>query len=722
MNIKTTLVLLVLLAIVGGAFFYIKQGGGTAPGFPTPGAGDGSPVFDKLQPQRISRITLTRDGQTAELSREGSEWYQVSPVYFRLSDQAGPADIVEAVATLAYLDRFTPGAAGKPDLATVGLSPAYATLTVYAPAIGLDPAGTTNEGSTHTVRLSSRPVGGAGYAQIDDDPRVYVVKDTLHNTALGRQARDWRARTLPVPEPVQVSAVEVTHGGTIARLHKVDNTWYLNDAKDERADSQAVAALIDAVKAIYIMDFSADAPASLAPFGLDAARATIAITTPGIDQQPDTTRIIRVGGAADMQDQSFYANWSQQRGEQTLGGDVIFSIRASAAAALQPSIDGLRDPQLTTLKPHEIRAIQIKRPSGEKLHLLQSGSALAFAEPAPPYPPDRGAWRQLLDAITKSGAIGYLPNYEPTEPVATVTLNPGSDSRQTDAFTLYAGEDNEHLVAVRDGESIGYMVRQSALSPLFGSALTFRNRTLLEINPDNLRSISLKRPDGTFNFERGAEDVWQLNGSPAYDQPNFEALRNELVSLSASRWLDQAGDPAREIELTLTLNSGQTHTLSVNAETGEGTLTELDHTFILPDRMRDILASEFRHRAVITLAADQISRLTVTDGEQSLPITQQHGVFRSEGATIDQQAAAGLFDTVAGLHAERFHHVDAVALDPAAPVRVLLIESRDAERTLKLWPRESNHRNKPMARLGDSPYLFELREADAARLNAALTQ
>lgn len=721
MNFKTTLVLLALLAVVGGAVAYVLRndpGESADPGDTT--SRDGRPVFaedDAFEAGDVMAITLTRDGETVEIQREGDGWFQVSPVRFQLSGYGGPDAIAEAAATLAYLERFDPGESGKPTLTDVKLDPPHATV-----AVTLAPKG-DDEPITRTVALSGRPVGGTGYALIDDRPEAYVVKDNLHNAALSQRPIDWRARSLPVPETTRIQRLRLRHSDADIQLHRTDGNWYLGEATDQRADREAVEALVDAIRVVFITDFDADAPDSLAPFGLERPALAVTMTAPAVDGKPEQSWTLSVGGSADLKNQTRFATWSSSAGETEAGGDVVFTITDASATALRPAIDGLRDSRITTALGQDITRLRIERANAKPIHLVQDGATINFADPKPDYAPDRTAWRDLVSQVTSAQATAFRTAYEPAaEPLATVTLNT-TTSREPETVRLYPGDTEAVVIAHRDGESIGYIVDRAELAGAFAPRVALRDRNVLAIDDADLESIELQRGSETFVFmpEAEGDGAWSLEGPDALEPATFEALRNEITLLRARDWSEGEGRLNGDLILTLSGKDGTLTVLEADSGTGRAILTGVDAEFRLSDRTLDVLDAEFRDRVVLALTIDQIDRVTVTQGVLSLAVERgAAGDYSAAGADLDQTAAAGLFDTLAGLRADRYRAIGTVKMDPAAPSHTLTIQTAVGQRTLQLWPGTANDFNLPMGRLDDAPRTFDLSEEDYTALTATL--
>jgi hypothetical protein len=97
--------------------------------------------------------------------------------------------------------------------------------------------------------------------------------------------------------------------------------------------------------------------------------------------------------------------------------------------------------------------------------------------------------------------------------------------------------------------------------------------------------------------------------------------------------------------------------------------------------MADLLMSELRDTTVLKLDVEAIT--SVTSAGVTIERTPD-GKFRAtDGSAVDEAKAAALFDTLAGLSAERFVTADRAAGEPTHTL--IITTSGGASRTLKLW-------------------------------------
>jgi len=280
MNVKTTLILLILVLIVGGLFFLVERKAPTTREIERQAAQsagvEGEPLFDDevFAPDEVERFEIARDGQTYLFAKEGDDWSMTEPARF-------PADLptlpTEA-ATLRYTTRFEAGDEDLPALDKLRLDPPEATVTFRFA-----------DGGAQTIHLGRRGAGGRGYAKINDDPTVYYIGDALHRAILDRGATDLLANRLSVPAIGQVDRVVLDQRGRTIEVVKHEGVWALAGEDSGRADQEEIDQLLGAARSLWISRFDVVAPEDLSLYGLDSPRAELSIHVPGIEDpaQPD---------------------------------------------------------------------------------------------------------------------------------------------------------------------------------------------------------------------------------------------------------------------------------------------------------------------------------------------------------------------------------------------------------------------------------------------------
>jgi hypothetical protein len=638
----------------------------------------------QLPADRVKRISIELAGEKPFVIQRaaGDKWRQIEPVTFALESYR-VTDIINSILALRQTSTI-PATDSASRLDKMGLAPPRAVIKL------------SGEGMADvTLSLGSRTGAGRAYIALSSPDKiaaVQIVNDQLHQSLLAQPLRNMRATNLVQFTPGSVQSVTLTSTGDPLTLSRKDGRWMLTGSLPGRADRAAVETLATTISTAVVEAFVQDNPANLAMFGLDKPQYVLSVDTiesvgpVGADDSEAktdsaeriTTHKLAIGAAQDLERTKFFAMFNDV--------PAIFTLRKTEIDRLARSADDLRDSALTTTPAADVKQLDITA-GPQKLSFIRDQGTWNFADPKPAFALDSQRMDQLILAIFSTRATGYVPaaSLASAPVLATVTLHAGSGD--PDVLTLHdhAGQP----VVLRQGESVGSIVTTEAVDPLRQSLAWFRDRTVLDIAADNLRQIVIERTGehpARYQMQResaaeGSEPAGKWVGDISDDR--MKALTAALHPLRAVRWLDKAQAPAMTpaVTLTLTLSDGKTHELRIDPIGRIAQLQGSGESFEIPQEMADLLMSELRDTTVLKLDVEAIT--SVTSAGVTIERTPD-GKFRAtDGSAVDEAKAAALFDTLAGLSAERFVTADRAAGEPTHTL--IITTSGGASRTLKLW-------------------------------------
>jgi hypothetical protein len=709
MNFKTTLLLVALLAVVGGYWLAFEQGRAPEPAGDTADTEQtGDPLFANApQADAINQIVLTRDGQSITLQREGDQWWQTKPVRFPLNNSNIQSLIGDATG-LRYAQRFAAGSSEAPALDSARLDPPRAKLRL------------SGDDQSLTLKLGDQYVAGSAYAMTEAGDTVYVVNPTVHETVFDNTVADWRKTSISAPKASAAKRVTLQQADQTIELTKRDGDWYLGPR--QRASSEAVSSLADAVRNASIQQFETDQPDDLSLYGLDAPQLTVTVDNAGNDAaatQPtgaqseqtetaenDTTNqtsaTLKVGQPTDLSEENYFAMWRQNQA----GQGVIFTISQSTLDELRKTPDDLRDPRIVNVAKKEVQRLQIDRPNHQAIDVQRDPEAgFVFGQPDPGFGVDYEATMDLIEQITTAEAEDYQADFDSTgEALATLKLtHRGSGNvERVRLFTEGNGQSTQpsEYLAVRNDEPVAYRIQTSAIEGVFKPILALRKKTILDLDAAQLAQITLRRDDGvTYTFypeQAKTQDTddeaarrWRLEAQQTFEREAFNNLLDAIQPLRIERWaFDSVNLPDKPMQLTLRWQDGQTRTLRVDGQSGQAQLSGLTPAFTLPEALLQKLKAEYRDRTVLPIKSEAIQQVTVIDPDasedeeaaaiemtasqlrtalekatgdntapQGMRLTRdENGQYVSPNAeeSINQSAAGNLFDRLGGLEVKRY--------------------------------------------------------------------
>jgi Domain of unknown function (DUF4340) len=737
MNYKTTVVLMLLLALIGGYFYFVEYGqisGYQAHEQQRTAQSDqplGESVFTEDAPafDSIDRIEVRRGDREVVIRKQNDEWVQTQPVRFALSNFT-PDAIARLFAELRYVQRFesaSPGASdsnkaagGAPTFAQMGLDKPRATVTV----------GTGDK--SWTLKLGRLAVSGQGYVQVVGSDTAYVVDPALHGAVLDQPMDDWRSKSLGTFTAAGSDSITLKQrDGEVIELHKVDGRWRFGTKVIQRTSEEAIDELFASLSRVWIGEFVEDNPEGLGIYGLDNPYLEMVIQPPppatsAVESSQDTalvdsiTHRLRIG-RPDLQGNSRYATWTSGD-EPTL---VVFTIDAATADSLTRSTDDLRDPRVLEAKTQDVRELTVRQGNKVTLHLLRDPqSGYRFGDPQPDFDIDYSTTQALLKQLCDLETTIYTTALDDLgEPIAQVQLGTATGTGEVNV-DIYRTGDNHTFVT--QGEGVGYVVEADDLvARLLGTPLGLRQRTVVDVSRDELAGITLRRADGVaYEFTPGESGSgWSLVGYERFEDMTLTALLDALNPLRASEWLDAPHKAnAGVIELILQNKDETTHELSVDPTTGRAALPGADRGFVLPQSVVDLLNAEYRERSVGLAGIGQIESIKLSTVDLALTLSLNGQRYVSDQGEVDQALAAGVFDGLAGLRVQRY-------------VAPLHLRPQDIDFSIELTTTDGRSQTLRLVNSGDetvtvtmdpaddespAPW-FTLSRADADRLRAPLT-
>ena len=265
MNTKTTIGLILVLAIAVICFVILDS---------APNAGSSSSTINRvfkpteLPTNNVATIVVSRPGEPdAVVSLADDVWRQSAPIDYALSSYPNrPADIISAVNKLRYIERFTPGEGDYPTLEAVSLDQPAVSITLKGLRDADDGA---REPFEQIIHLGTT-VSGNGYLKINDDPRVYVVDDNLHNSVAKGDVKTWReSRLMDVPEPGRIRSLSLRYEDTDIEANMDNSQWRFAGSNDGRMSREAANELIGKLSNLWIESFVEDKADDLTRFGLE---------------------------------------------------------------------------------------------------------------------------------------------------------------------------------------------------------------------------------------------------------------------------------------------------------------------------------------------------------------------------------------------------------------------------------------------------------------------
>ena len=401
---STAILAVVLLAL--GAFYYVYEIRLGPEREKTEGRK--GRVFT-AEPADVTEMDIKRTDGVVKLKRDGDGWQILEPVKGR--GDRGPIDETVTSVVTARMDREIEAA--PKSLGDFGLDKPAAEITAKL-----------KDGKSLGLLLGAKsPTGVWVYAREADKPAVFVVGESvLRDTT--RPVADFRDKTVLAFDQKDVTGLEiVTREDTIA-AEQADGRWRLTRPRALPADADTIRDFLDKLRGARVKEFVAEAPPSLAPFGLDQP-VRVAVNT-GRDKDRATKTLLF--GRVDTAKKGVYA--------MRAGESAVMLIPDEAWTAVPKNVAVLRDKAVVEVDRDKVTRIEIESPKGSVTLAQENGRwKITAPEALPADQVEAGAvlfkLRELkAQAFLTDDAAG-IPRYLAKPTVRVSIGDPGTPAART---------------------------------------------------------------------------------------------------------------------------------------------------------------------------------------------------------------------------------------------------------------------------------------------------
>jgi len=564
MRWQTTAVLAVILAILG-AFYYVYEIR-LGPDREQKAARHGR-VF-AADPKDATSVTIKREADTVQLTREGEGWQMLAPVKARAD--RGTVDEVLTNLLTAKMDREV--ASAPASLADFGLQ---------TPAAEVD---VTLKDGKHAVLLlgAKNPTGVWVYAREKDKTPVFLLGESVFRDAT-RPTGDFRDKTLLSFDRTAVSGVElVTRDDSIA-LSPQDGRWTLTRPVSLPADGEQVSELLEKLSSARVKEFVAESPRSLAPYGLDRPFRIMIHTG---KEGERATKAVLLGNTDDAK-KGIYALRPGETSVLLLPEDVWKAVPKNVAA--------LRDKTIIDIDRDKVARLEIESPRGHVTVAREKDRWQVVApEAAPADQVEVGAvvsrLRDLRALAFLSEDASGIPRYLASPEVRVTVTDQAGQSRTVllgPSPERRAGEPAAYAAVADKGPVV--LVDAKALTGIGRSPLELRDRTLVSgLEPRDVSRVRVKSGGQTTVLERRGEGDWRVV-EPSKGPAKSARVDDLLYALRGLKWSEmvaptggeaaQYGLDAPALEVTLYGKDGkETTTLVIGKQEGNRTFARTQAT------------------------------------------------------------------------------------------------------------------------------------------------
>jgi hypothetical protein len=478
MELRKTIIALLVLAIIGGFAYYVSR---------QPEPQKTHKLFEHLTAADIQQIDLHGPARDLLLERgKPGLWRIVKPVETD-ADAASADTLAKSIADLEVVETVdeNPG-----DLANFGLENPSVTVTVTTTDKRVLPG---------IVVGKDTPIGGNSYIKTTDKPAVLLVGAGFLAEAK-KTLNDLRSRAMIGLTAEQMNRVAITRpDGSVLEVVRKGDDWTITKPREYPADKPSVQQLLDVLAGSRAAEFIEDKPEDLDKFGL---------AKPALE--------IEVSGGKDNAQQSLAFGFKQAeagknavyaRGSQ--GDRPVCTVAEYVIKAVDKSFDDLRDKTVLAFDEANVArvtliggpvSIVVERAAGDKWNVMAAGRTA---------PAEHQVASSLLDQL--HGLKGTRIVEDPmTDAERYGMVHPNLTATVYDKSGKEIGTINVSEIEARMGADnpSGKPVKQ-----VFGYATSSADKAVYEILPDKV--VDLENTASTLKSEAEPKPAASSSPSPA---------------------------------------------------------------------------------------------------------------------------------------------------------------------------------------------------------------
>jgi Domain of unknown function (DUF4340) len=407
MNVRTTLVLAVLVALLGGYYVWSER---------QPKPDTENPRVFTFDDRAVQEVTISRGRTALSLKRDGDTWRLTQPVDAK-ADQAPAGSLVTSL-TAARVERTLEEKATN--LADFGLEPPALTVTLRV-----------KDQAEPLIFLLGKnsPTGSWAYAKRGDSPAILLVPASLKGD-LEKTPTELRDKTIVSLDPAKATRVELKGKDSTIVVAKSGDDWVLEQPIKTRADRFAVDRLLGALRDLRAKEFVAEKATDLATYGLTRPDYRVAVS------EKDTPAPKTILVARKVDKPAPPGPGASEVYVAVEGGRQVFLADGKVLGDLRKTPLDLRDKRLVAFETKDVKSIRLVWPdvtiavekdgdnwkltepqpadveSGKALDLLYSVSGLRFTDIAAEKPSDLakyGLTKPQVEIIVKKTDDTDLP-------------------------------------------------------------------------------------------------------------------------------------------------------------------------------------------------------------------------------------------------------------------------------------------------------------------------
>ena len=565
MNFRTTLIIIVLLVGIGGAYylFFQEPSDQTTENEKPPMHQVYGVARDTVQQVEIAfadaayqNLKLVKD--------ETGDWRLTSP-FQADADSEKVNQVLDD-----FLNKRVKQTLEVPELTQYGLDTPSIVLSLW----------TSGDSPAATFFIGKKAINFSVYVKEKSETHIFLIESSALDD-LTKSPTDLRDRSVIKFNPETVSSIQFTHSntGTTAlsstiNCEKRDDIWHVTHPIKASADAEEIEFLLSELRSLKVSSFEADGAdanvlAQLEKFGLDDPRIQMKLT------DGDNTYTLGIGASVASE------TGTQERiyVKASVYQDAIYTVSEDIYDLLNKSVFDLRDKRVTDFQRIDTVRIEIKQDAETTVCTKNFDNIWELQTPTGKVKADAKAVDDLLFGVDSLEAVAFID--DATKSLASYGLAPPSieiaftQRREEKPVVLRIGDytqDGTVYVKPEQSNQVTRVKRDLIDNIALGTAW-LRDKQVLNFHIDDaIRLTSTLHGETPFTCQRLGTN-WRLTAPVQEDANNAEvnAIIYELDDLMADAFVWNKSTPTDaatgldkpNVQLTIELRNQKVYTLQV---------------------------------------------------------------------------------------------------------------------------------------------------------------
>ena len=563
MNFRTTLIIIVLLAGIGGTYYLFFQ----EPSDKTT-ANEKPPIHqvygvtrDAVQQVEIAFADAAY--QNLKLVKDTTGNWRLTSPFQADADGEKVNQMLDDI-----LNKRVKQTLDVTELTQYGLDTPSITLSLW----------TGEDSPTATFLIGKKAINFSVYVKEKSEVHIFLIESSALDD-LTKSPTDLRDRSVIKFNPETVSSIQFEHtdAGSASRsstinCEKRDGTWHVIHPLEAKADAQEIETLLSELRSLKVSTFEADGAdtkARLEKSGLDDPRIQVELT------DGDNTYTLDIGSIVPSE------NDTQGRVyvKASVYQDAVYTVAEDIYHLLNKSVFDLRDKRVIDFQRTDTIRIEIKQDTETTICTKNFDSTWELQTPTGKIKADAEAVDDLLfgvDSLEAAAFVddstGNLASYGLATPSIKVAFTQRGEEEPTVLRIGDYTQDGTVYVKAEQSTQVS-RVKRTLIDKIAQGTAWLRDKQVLSFHIDaTIRLTSTVAGETPFTCQRLGTN-WRLTAPVREDANNAEvnAIIYELDDLMADAFVGSKSTPTDtatgfdkpNVQLTIELRNQKVYTLQV---------------------------------------------------------------------------------------------------------------------------------------------------------------